>query len=192
MFMNTLACDGCGQPATPEHITRRLKRLEWTTRWRPIHIGTLLLGAHSPQNESAFLYAGKFEGEGGHILEALGLQHAGKAPDTVLTEFQRGGYFLTHILECALDEGITTQQPALALLEQRIPATAARIRRSLKPKRVVLISGLLAPMVAKLAAANFGCPIVPDNGVPFGLDAPSAGEESARLRQALGVGASAR
>ena len=190
--MDTLACDGCGQPATPEHITRRLKRLEWTTRWRPIHIGTLLVGAHSPQNESAFLYAGKFEGEAGHILEALGLQHAGKAPDTVLTEFQRGGYFLTHILECSLDEGITTQQSTLALLEQRIPATAARIRRSLKPKRVVLISGLLAPVTAKLAAANFGCPIVPDNGVPFGLDAPSAAEQAVRLRQALGVGASAR
>jgi hypothetical protein len=192
MPMNTLACDGCGQPATPEHIARRLKRLEWTTRWRPIHIGTLLLGAHSPQNESAFLYAGKFEGEAGHVLEALGLQHAGKAPDTVLTEFQRGGYFLTHILECSVDDGSTTQLSTQVLLAQRIPATAARIRRSLRPKRVVLISGLLAPIVAKLAAADFGCPIVPDEGISFGLDAPSAAEEAVRLRQALGVGVSAR
>src|SRR5437899_12101620 len=43
-----LPCDGCGQAATAEHIARRLQRLEWTTRYRPVHIHTLLLGAYSP------------------------------------------------------------------------------------------------------------------------------------------------
>jgi len=33
-----LPCDGCGQPASAEHIARRLQRLEWATRFRPIHI----------------------------------------------------------------------------------------------------------------------------------------------------------
>ncbi len=50
-----LRCDGCGQLASPEHIARRLQRLEWTTRFRPVHIGTLLLGATAPQNTSLFI-----------------------------------------------------------------------------------------------------------------------------------------
>ena len=31
-----LRCDGCGQAASPEHMARRLRRLEWTTRYRPV------------------------------------------------------------------------------------------------------------------------------------------------------------
>src|SRR5207249_10650226 len=44
-----LPCDGCGQAASAEHIARRLRRLEWATRFRPVHIHTLLRGgvAHS-------------------------------------------------------------------------------------------------------------------------------------------------
>src|SRR5258708_87515 len=58
-MINTMAmpCDGCGQTASAEHIARRLQRLEWTTRYRPVHINTLLLGAFSPQEERDFLYA---------------------------------------------------------------------------------------------------------------------------------------
>jgi len=43
-----LPCDGCGQPASAEHIARRLQRLEWATRFRPIHIQALLLAAFRP------------------------------------------------------------------------------------------------------------------------------------------------
>jgi len=52
-----LVCDGCGQMASAEHIARRLQRLEWTTRYRPVHISTLFLGAFSPRDEKEFLYA---------------------------------------------------------------------------------------------------------------------------------------
>src|SRR5207253_8014232 len=50
----TLVCDGCGQAATAEHIARRLQRLEWTTRYRPVHIHALLLGAFSPLRDEEF------------------------------------------------------------------------------------------------------------------------------------------
>ncbi len=103
-----LVCDGCGQAATAEHIARRLQRLEWTTRYRPVHIHTLLLGAFSPLRDGEFLYRsdGEFRGEAAQILEAVGISPAGKTRDAVHAEFQRAGFFLTHVLECPLeDEG---------------------------------------------------------------------------------------
>src|SRR6266571_3195402 len=74
-----LPCDGCGQAATAEHIARRLQRLEWTTRYRPVHIHTLLLGAYSPLRDEEFLYAsdGEFGGEAAQILDAVGISTAG-------------------------------------------------------------------------------------------------------------------
>jgi hypothetical protein len=38
-----LPCDGCGLPASPGHIAERLKRLELSTRFRPVHIGVLFV-----------------------------------------------------------------------------------------------------------------------------------------------------
>src|SRR5713226_3342167 len=67
-----LRCDGCGQLASPEHIARRLQRLEWTTRFRPLHIGTLLLGAIAPRNDNELIYspAGAWDGEAKMLLAA--------------------------------------------------------------------------------------------------------------------------
>src|ERR1700740_33549 len=47
-----LRCDGCGQKASEEHLTRGLRRLEWATRYRPVHIHTLLLGGFFPRGGS--------------------------------------------------------------------------------------------------------------------------------------------
>src|SRR5213593_3601449 len=60
-----LPCDGCGQAASAEHIARRLRRLEWATRFRPVHIHTLLLGGVAPREDAEFLYApgDEFRGE---------------------------------------------------------------------------------------------------------------------------------
>src|SRR5260370_40779989 len=136
-----LPCDGCGQTASAEHIARRLQRLEWTTRCRPVHINTLLLGAFSPREDKDFLYApsGEFHGEAGLLLDALGISTAGKAADVVHAEFQRAGFFLTHVLECPLDGIAAGGAEAAALLKKRLHAVAVRIRRSLKPKRVMAV-----------------------------------------------------
>src|SRR6202142_172501 len=87
--------DGCGLEASSEHIARRLRRLEWTTRYRPVHIGTLLLAGISPQADQDFLYAAQFKGEAGQLLEAVGISTTGKSAEVVLSEFQRGGFLLT-------------------------------------------------------------------------------------------------
>jgi hypothetical protein len=185
-------CDGCGQPALPEHIARRLQRLEWSTRYRPVHIGTLLLAGISPPVDADFLYAGKFEGEAARVLEGVGISPGGKAAEAVLAEFQRAGCFLTHALECPLDASDMSDGCREDLLLGRAPAVAARIRRSLKPKRAILISEQLAPMLAQLSSAELGCPVVLDNGRPFAVDGPEHSGSLARLRQALVGTAAAR
>ena len=182
-----LPCDGCGQTASGEHIARRLRRLEWTTRYRPVHINTLLLGAFSPQEERDFLYApgGEFHGEASRLLDALEISTAGKAADAVHAEFQRAGFFLTHVLECPLGKDAGQRAEAAALLTKRLEPVATRIRRSLKPKRVVLISQALGPILERILALELGCPVVLDNGKLFEFDGAVPEHTVARLREAL-------
>jgi hypothetical protein len=189
MHTNFLACDGCGQSASPEHIARRLRRLEWTTRYRPVHIGTLLLAGVSPQADEDFLYAAHFKGESGRLLEAVAVSTTGKSAEVVLSEFQRGGFLLTHLLECPLETGQWEQLPLEDLFQKRLPQVVTRIRRSLKPKRVVLISEALAPVVARLSEAELGCPLILDDGKPLALDSADASRAVHHLRQVLGLAA---
>jgi len=187
-----LHCDGCGQPASPEHIAKRLERLEWTTRYRPVHIATLLLGAAAPSNNAEFLYAegGGFAGQARYLLAAAGVSPAGKSAEATLAEFQRGGFLLTYVLECPIDPSAGDAAAVQALLSARLPALAARVRRSLRPKKLVPISRLLEPLLGNLETLGLGCPIVLDGNKPFALDPDedvedAAGRAVGRLRQAL-------
>jgi hypothetical protein len=182
-----LRCDGCGQPASPEHVRKRLQRLEWTTRYRPLHIGTLLLGAFAPENDSEFLYAdcGDFAGEAGFVLRATTVSPAGKSPEVTLAEFQRAGFLVSYVLECPLEHGPTDSGAVQAVLDRQWPAALARIRRSLKPKRIVPISQLLEPVLGAVEKIDLGCPIVLDDGRPFALDGNAPDEAIVRLGHAL-------
>jgi hypothetical protein len=152
-----------------------------------VHISAILLGGVSPQADADFLYAGKFEGEARGLLDAVGISPAGKSPEIVLSEFQRGGFFLTHVLECPLENGQPVDPPCEALLERRASQVLTRIRRSLKPKRVILISELLAPLAARFSSAEMGCPVLLDGGKPFGLDSSGISAAAQHLREALGA-----
>jgi hypothetical protein len=155
-----LPCDGCGQLASAEHIARRLQRLEWATRFRPIHIQALLLTASAPQTDSDFLYSPDtaFAGPAGMILSALGINTAGKSSEEVLADFQKRGLVLASLLECPIEPG-TDPSKAHALLEHHLPQALARIRRSLKPKRVLVLSPELQPFVPQLSESALGCPV---------------------------------
>ena len=183
-YTKLLVCDGCGQMASAEHIARRLQRLEWTTRYRPVHISTLFLGAFSPQNEKDFLYApgGEFQGEAALLLEAVGISTTGKAAEAVHTEFQRAGFFLAHVLECPLEDVNGLPSEAQRALKARLPAMATRIRRSLKPKRVMAVTEALTPVVEDVLMLDLGSPLLLDNGKPFRLGnfAEAAGIEKFR------------
>jgi hypothetical protein len=68
-----------------------------------------------------------------------------------------------------------------ALLRERLPVVLPRIRRSLKPKRVIPISRVMEPLVLDLAPA--GCPIVLDGTKPFDLDVPHDEPSDGYLRR---------
>jgi len=165
----SLLCDGCGQSASPAHFARRLQRLEWTTRYRPVHIQTLLLGGIAPEGDAAFLYCpeGNFQGEAAKLLDALRISREGKS--AVLGEFQKRGLLLTHVLECPLEPGVkpsTAQQ----LIERQLPMVMARIRRSLKPKRVVLFSAEMAAVAGRFTESSLGSSVFSGPYGPWLLD----------------------
>ena len=181
--LQKVTCDGCGQGTTSEHIARRLERLEQTTRYRPIHIQAVFLSAQSPAKPDAFLYGAQngFQGEAGALLNALQIECDGRAAEAALSEFQRKGYFLTHVLECAADAEVETFDLGEAL-KTKLPSVLRRMRTSLRPKRVFVISNEMASVSGELKAAQAGGEVVLDAGAPFDLgDAGSV----TRLRSAL-------
>ena len=182
-----LSCDGCGQAASTEHISRRLQRLEWATRYRPVHIQTLLLGGFSPREEKDFLYSpgGDFSGEAELILEGAGIARAGKTKEAVHAEFQRQGFFLTHVMECPVEIEAAGFEQVPKLIEKQLPAALARIRRSLKPKRLVMISEILESSVTAITAEACGCPLVLDGSRAFALVGSDSGAGVGRLRTVL-------
>jgi uncharacterized protein YciI len=160
-----IRCDGCGQAASQEHIARRLKRLENMTRYRPIHVQALFLGAMTPVEDRDHLYSAvdTFHGEGAEAMRALGVEQAGRSVAETLTGLQRMGFLLTHILDCPVSD-VATRREAL---QRRLPATLARIRRSYKPKRLVLVGSKLSEYVTQITGANLDAVIVLQNGQPF-------------------------
>ena len=188
-----LRCDGCGQLASPEHIARRLRRLEWATRYRPLHIQTLLLGGVAPREEAEFLYApiGVFRGEAEGLLRAVGIPFAGKSTEAVHAEFQSAGFFLTHILECPVEPDRNASVHANAgtdassLLRKHLPAVASRVRRSLKPKRVMLVTEMPQEVVQDLLSLDLGCPVVLDDGTPFRFFSSTEETSLSRFRKSL-------
>jgi hypothetical protein len=170
MVNPSLRCDGCGQPASPEHIATRLRRLEWATHYRPVHVAALFLGATAPASDSEFLYnpEGRFAGEAGRFLDAVGISPAGKMPEIILTEVQKAGFFLAYLLDCAI-EGAVSPTALDGLLANRLPQTLARIRKSIKPKKVVPIGAALRPFIGDLEH-GLESPVELNGGVPFVLD----------------------
>lgn len=185
----SLPCDGCGQSASPAHLARRLQRLEWTTRYRPVHIQALLLGGVAPEADAAFLYSpeGNYQGEAANLLDALRISRAGRPADAILTDFQKGGFLLTYVLECPLEPGVSPAGAHL-LLEKQLLSVIARIRRSLKPKRVVLFSRELATVAGKFTEAALGSPVFTGLYGPFSLDGSATESEMEEFRRALPAG----
>ena len=182
-----LRCDGCGQMASPEHIARRLRRLEWATRYRPVHIQMMLLGGAAPREDAEFLYApnDEFRGEGEALLRAVGIPFVGKSAETVHAEFQSAGFFLTHVLECPLEGSLKIARNASNLMREHLPAVASRIRRSLKPKRVMLVTEMPQEVVQDILALDLGCEVALNDGKPFVLTPSVKEAEIARFRAVL-------
>jgi hypothetical protein len=182
-----LPCDGCSQPGSSDHFARRLQRLEWSTRYRPVHIQTLLLGAFPPAQDSSFLYSEVLppDGEAAQLLDALQIPWEGKPAASFLGEFQKRGLFLMHLLECPVVKDSLTEEGLRSRLEAHLLLAGARIRRSLKPKRVVLFSAELRGVAGKLTESSLGCPVLLHLDKPFEIMKKDGGSELAAFRLAL-------
>ncbi|MFI5059037.1 MAG: hypothetical protein ACHQLQ_12695 [Candidatus Acidiferrales bacterium] len=168
-----------------------MQRLEWTTRFRPVHVSVLLVSAFPPEADSEFFYAapGVFQGEAARLLEALDVPYLGKAADAVLSDFQRRGFLLVHAMDCPPNPEANNTAEIQILITARLSTLFTRVRRSLKPKRAVLISELLEPLVDRFSGSSLGCPVVLDNGRPFGLQRTGSDAAISRLRSALTLSA---
>lgn len=111
--------------------------------------------------------------------------------DEALGEFQHRGYFLTHVLECP-ENGLSSHDVSLKeAIERKLASVFTRIRRSLKPKRIVLISAALEPFGRRFAEAELGATFLLDEGKPFEIHGPHGAEAAKRLARALASAATA-
>jgi hypothetical protein len=181
--VKAIVCDGCGRESSSGHLARRFARLEQATRYRPIHMQAVFLSAQAPADSGAYLYEGgsEFSGEAAALLRALQIETAGRSAESVLNEFQRKGFFLTHVLECAQD-GEHASSDLLESLRKKLPLAARRLRTSLHPKRVVILSPAMNAVIADLSAAQTGGALVLDGAAAFDLE---SAESAQRLRTGL-------
>ena len=198
MGANTTAilCDGCGLPASPEHIAARMERLERVTRFRPIHINVLFVALEPmprpeddfyrpPQSRDffdSFLSALNIFPEGGNAI----LESNGSEGDTAkLLEFQRRGYYLTYLSECpvtpqfsaspggvravhaARQEQEKDESIARECISRLAPTLVRRIRFNYKPKHVALLGTNLSPLIEVFKRAGIGPLLLPDQGAPL-------------------------
>jgi len=189
--MGAILCDGCGQPATPEHIAERIRRLELATRYRPIHIQVLFLAdAPPPGVENDFYNTAGTDGSGVPIgrnlaegfFEALDIRFGPGNRESSLAEFQKRGYFLAFSVECPTD--------VAGLLVKRLgPAVVKRIQLSYKPRFIVLLSSNTQPLIRVLQEAGLGKRLILRNGSavnwPLASDPSALAKESGVLRSLL-------
>lgn len=196
MAAEPILCDGCGLPADDEHLRRRIEQLELATRFRPIHIGVLLVADAPPGARVDYFYlpATDRATRSNHaraffddLMEGCGVPDAAeKSEEGCLAEFQRGGFFLAYLVECPLafrqdssEEGKTVlDEEALA---RRYGATLVqRIRFSYKPKQILLLGAATHPLVSALRSAGFGDRLILEGGAPLAI--PEANDPPARAR----------
>jgi hypothetical protein len=146
-----ILCDSCGVAASAEHIRARLERLELATRYRPVHVGLLLICTAPPAAIGDDLYAWeqqKAAPDAKKYLEGL-LQSVGIGPEKTpverLAEFQRRGIYLARLVECQIAPGKDLKANIATLAGVMVK----RITQSYKPARI----GLLAPVAPGLAEA---------------------------------------
>jgi hypothetical protein len=179
---NYLPCDGCGLPASPEHIAERLRRLELCTRFRPVHIGILFVAlAPSLLPEDDFYGPAESKEFSEPFLEALGIHSSidkavprsdGHSTELArLAEFQRRGYYLAYLSECPIP---ASEVPAASTIARLVPTLIRRIRFNYKPKHITPLGEELFPLIEKLRVAGIGSILTLEQGLA--LPAPRTGD----------------
>ncbi|HEV8384690.1 MAG TPA: hypothetical protein VGQ11_07440 [Candidatus Acidoferrales bacterium] len=194
-------CDGCGLPATPEHIALRIRRIELATFYRPIHIQALFLAEAPPELlEDYFYFPAKRRQDRGRYSRALfdelmtGLRirppEADDAP-ACLAEFQKRGLFLADCLECPVADIVpgvrehTAKASALELTHRYGATIVRRIQFSYKPKHIILLSTRTRHLIPLLQHASLGDRLILYNGLPLHFPHPDNPGAQAQFRSGL-------
>jgi hypothetical protein len=169
-------CDGCGQQVNAGHVKERIERLQMATRFRPIHIQTLVIDACPPQPLSDFFYnasgAGRSGAAGEYFSELAKCAGDGSAKlasgaandEAVLAEWQRRGLFLAYAVDCAIES-----EPELtAAVANSAGTVLLRLATSYKPKSVSLLSKPAELLIPSLQANGWKEKLILDAGRPFG------------------------
>ncbi len=183
--MNYLPCDGCGLPASPEHIAERVQRLEQSTQFRPVHISTLFIALAPAANVADDFYAPARSKEFFNpFLEALEISPSGEktGPEedgarvsdlAKLGEFQRRGYFLAYLSECPLPENQETPEQTIVRLG---PTMVRRIKFNYRPKQIAPLGQELSPLVEMLKREGVGPILTAGSGDALPLPGTGAQE----------------
>lgn len=169
-----LPCDGCGLPASPEHIAARVHRLELSTRYRPVHISILFVAAAPAELDADDFYVAP---EKSSLLNALGItslenQPGAKAdPAALLNEFQRRGFHMVYLSECPRP---ADNVPGVEEVSRLAPTLVRRVRFNYKPRLVAPLGVELFPLVESLQRAGIGPVITTAAGQP--LPVPRVGD----------------
>ncbi len=168
-----LVCDGCGAQADDAHIRARIERLELATRFRPIHIQTLLIDSAPPARPQDYFYAVAAD----RSIRSVGsrtyfdelMKCAGFSSDaaiqeeTALAEFQRRGMFLAYAIDCPIGDRAELETAA----RQSAPTVLLRVQSSYKPKHIALLSSPTRELIQPLSAAGWKDRLILDGGGPF-------------------------
>ena len=193
-----ILCDGCGAPASPEHIAARMQRLELVTKFRPIHIHVLFVAlAPMPRPEDDFYGPPESRDFFDALLSELNISSSAekiraepiglKSDAEKLLEFQRRGYYLTYLSECPLPSqfpaGVASNQENQSVAREYISRLAhtliKRIRFNYKPKHVALLGTNLTPLIPFFEQAGIAPLLLLNHGAPLTL--PGLGLHSALI-----------
>jgi len=183
-----ILCDGCGLPASAEHIAARVERLELATRFRPIHINVLFVALEPmPRREDNFYGPPESRDFFDSFLSALDITQ--ETDNAKLLEFQRRGYCLTYLSECPLtpqDSASLSRMQALPgaghesgdsaapeCILRLAPTLVKRVRFNYKPKHVALVGIDLTPLIEIFEHAGIGSLLIRGQDAP--LTIPGSG-----------------
>ncbi len=166
-------CEGCGTRTDEAHLARRATRLELASRLRPPQIRVLFLDGAPPSRIEDYFYRAAlnpadrslgarryFE----ELMKAAGIPLAANSREsTLLTEFQRKGFFLTYSVECPFEE----QQDPKGALRRLAPTVMKRVQSVYDPAYIVPISPPTAELIRLFGMIGWGDRLVLDNGLPF-------------------------
>jgi hypothetical protein len=194
-------CDGCGLPASPDHIALRIRRMELSTRFRPIHINALFLAEAPPERlEDYFYYPAKNRAQRGRLSRALfselmtGLHieaAEGEGDEPFLAEFQKRGCFLADCLECPVADIVpglrerTAKANAHELVHRYAATILGRIQASYKPKHIVLLSTRTRHLIPLLQHAGLSDLLLLYRGLPLHFPHPDNPGAQAQFRAGL-------